>query len=567
MFEPEPRAADVVIVGLGASGALAGSRLAAAGLDVVGLDAGERFAAGQFTVDELANDRRQWTVQGKTSREIPTSRASAAEVAEEPRRRQLMMNAVGGTKLHSGCGSYRFLPWHFRARSATIDRYGLEALPVESTVADWPFGYQELEPYYDKVEKLYGVSGQAGNVGGQLLPGGNPFEGPRSGPFPMPPLRRSGWTEHMAGAARSMGWHPYPASVAVNSVPYNGRPACTYCGNCTHNGCWVDAKGLAMNSALPEAEASGHLRVVTGARVMEITTDAAGRATGVVYIRANRRVVQRAAVVLLASYVYENVRLLLLSRSSAHPDGLANRSGQVGRHFTSHAIRHSYASFGSREMNTWGGASQQATAVDDFNGDNFDHSGLGFIGGGRISAVMEKKILPLSRQSPPELPRWGSAYKRWLAEEFRSVGAVLRTVDELPQEHAVMDLDPTHTDPEGLPVVRVTRSWTENDLKQNAFLKARIEDWLRAAGAERIWHGQEGPWNVSAHAFGGTRGGEDPNSSVVDGWGFAHEVANLGILGPGTFASASGFAPVLTIEATAWRSADHLISNWDVLTR
>jgi gluconate 2-dehydrogenase alpha chain len=563
MFDPTPAPVDVVVIGMGASGALAASRLALAGRSVVGLDAGTQYEAGQFTVDELTNDRRGWLVQHKTKRETPTVRATDADVAVVPPRAQLMMNAVGGSKIHSGCGSVRFMPWHFTPRSSTIARYGEQALPADSTVVDWPYGYEELAPFYDKVEALFGVAGRAGNIRGEIQPGGNPFEGPRSGPFQMPPLRQTGYTRLMEEAAYQLGWHPYPPPAAVNSVPHNGRPACTYCGNCTHNGCWTDAKGLVHLNGLPEGQATGNLQLITGARVTEILTDKTGTAVGVAYLKDGRRHEQRSAVVLLAGFVYENVRLLLLSRSPQHPHGLANGNGAVGRHFSTHTFRISFAEFGTREMNTWSGATGQTIAVDDFNADNFDHTGLDFIGGGRIAATMEKKLLNAGRMPPPGVGRWGAQYKRWLAENLRSVVSVGRTIDEMPQQDAYLDLDPTHTDTEGFPRIRVTRRWSDNDIRQSDFLKAKTEEWLTAAGATRVWHGPDNVQNVAAHAYGGTRMGHDPATNVVDQWGFSHEVPNLGILGPSTFPTISGLAPVLTIEATTWRTAEHLINNWD----
>jgi gluconate 2-dehydrogenase alpha chain len=554
----EPRPVDVVVVGLGAAGGLAAAHLALAGLSVCGLDAGGRYEAGQFTVDELANDRRHRLVGAKVAAEVPTVRADRRQTATPATVRQLMMNGVGGSKIHSGCGSVRLMPWHFTQRSSTVERYGAAALPAGGSLVDWPYGYAELEPYYDRVERMFGVAGEAGNLGGEIQPGGNPFEAPRSRPYPMPPLRRTGWTRLMDATARELGWHPFAPPAAVNSVPYGGRPACTYCGNCTHNGCWTDAKGLVSLEGLPAAEASGNLRVVTGARVTEILTDAAGRASGVAYVSGGRRYEQRAAVVLLASFVYEVVRLLLLSR-------LGNGTGQVGRHFSAHALRMAWGEFGGRELNTWSGATGQATAVDDFNADNFDHTGLGFIGGGRLAAGMEKKLLMAARQPPPGVGRWGAGYKRWLAEGLRSMATVAITVEELPHRDAYLDLDPRHVDAAGYPVVRVTRDWIDNDRRLAAYLRRRAEQWLRAAGATRVWHSPDVVQNVVAHAYGGTRMGVDPAGSVVDPWGFCHDVTNLGILGPSTFPSSSGLAPVLTIEATALRTAEHLLRNWSAI--
>src|SRR5262249_10951710 len=154
-------------------------------------------------------------------------------------------------------------------------------------------------------------------------------EGPRAREFPMPPVRSTGFSAMMADAAHGLGWHPFPPGAAVNSVPYGGRPACTYCGFCASNGCYNDAKGATHVNVIPWAEATGRLRIATNARVTRIDVDDDGRATGVTYVQDGREHVQQARVVLLSALVYENTRLLLLSRSNRFPDGLSNNHGQV----------------------------------------------------------------------------------------------------------------------------------------------------------------------------------------------------------------------------------------------
>ena len=561
------READVVVVGLGAVGGLAAARLALAGADVVGLEAGRGYGVEEFAPDQLRTDVRGWLMSGKARAECPTVRESPDEIARRPGFAGLTMNALGGTKNHSGCGSVRLAPWNFRSRSETLRRYGPGAIPAGSTLADWPVDYDELAPYYDRVEDLYGISGQAGNLAGQIDPRGNPFEGPRSGPYPLPPLRRSGYIDLMDGAARSLGWHPYPAPAAIRSQPYRGLPGCTYCGHCVFNGCWANAKGLSSLTGIPEAQASGRLDVVSHARVVEVLTHPDGRAAGVAYLKDGRRHVVRARVVVLGAYTYENVRLLLLSRSAAHPAGLANASGQVGRHFATHAFGFSFGSFGGRELNTWTGTMSQAVTVDDFNADNFDHTGHGFVGGGTMIAMMEKKLLLFSRMAPPSVARWGADFKRWLARDFRSVGHVHYFVDELPHEDSYLDLDPTHTDPDGLPVIRVTRASRPEDVAQMQFVAERSQEWLRAAGAGETWALPFHAFNVSAHAFGGARMGDDPATSVVDRFGMAHEVPNLALLGGSTFPTSTGSPPTETMEALAWRTADHIGERWSQLAK
>jgi len=198
---------DVVIVGLGAVGGVAALPLAQAGLEVIGLEAGGWLSPRDFAPDELRNNFRGWpqAVQ-KANTEIPTHRSNGSAPYSPRAAIHAMMNAVGGTSLHYWAQSWRLNPWDFQVVSATTKRYGAARIPQGSTVEDWPFGLEELEPYYDKVEYEVGISGQAGNINGTLDPRGNIFEGPRQRAYPMPPLRGTEFTERMAAAAKRLGW-------------------------------------------------------------------------------------------------------------------------------------------------------------------------------------------------------------------------------------------------------------------------------------------------------------------------------------------------------------------------
>src|SRR3954454_25156730 len=187
------RETDVVIVGLGAAGGIAAHVLTRAGLDVVALEAGPRLDPGSMSLDEIRNDARSWMSEPKSRGELPTWRLDGAQVTD-----MLMVNAVGGTSIHYHAWSLRLPPWQFQARTRVLERYGRTAIPDDSTLADWPVSYAELEPFYDQAEHAIGVSGRAGNVHGEYHAGGNPFEGPRAREFPMPPVRPAGWSSMMA---------------------------------------------------------------------------------------------------------------------------------------------------------------------------------------------------------------------------------------------------------------------------------------------------------------------------------------------------------------------------------
>ena len=558
---------DVVIVGLGAAGGYAALALARAGVDVIGLEAGPHLTPSDFPMDELRNDVRNYLSQAKFAKEVPTWRPNGSQQATQGAGITiLMMNGVGGTSNHYSMHQWRYLPWNFKTRSETIKRYGAGLIPASSTLVDWPISYADLEPYYDKVEYDMGVSGKAGNIAGKKLPGGNPFEGPRRRPFPLPPLRSSGWTELAAGAARRLGWNPFPGPAAIRSRAYRGLPSCEYCGFCTSNGCMAEAKGSTNSVAIPEAVKTERLRIVPNARVLRVEVDKNARATGVTYLQGRETFFQPADVVILAAYVYENVRLLLLSASKAFPNGLANNHGQVGKHYMSHIYTGLHGLFPGVRLNTFSGPNAQRTSVMDWNADNFDHTGLGFIGGGVIDAAMESKPIAVARGTPPSVRSWGSAWKDWLRKNGNSIGAIGAQVEVLPYEDNYLDLDPAVKDDIGMPVIRVTFDLHDQETSRAEFVNAKVGRWLSEAGASETWYLLPPvPIGVNSHAFGGARMGDDPDTSVVDKWLIAHEVPNLAVLGGATFPTSTGQNPTHTIEALAWRTGEHIAKNWKTI--
>jgi len=558
------RGTDVVVIGLGAAGGVAVQPLAQAGLDVVGLEAGTWLDRRDFAPDEIRNNYRDWPMLvKKTFHERMTSRATSDETANRIGGHP-MMNAVGGTTLHYWAQSWRLNPWDFRVVSETTRRYGASRLPAGSTVEDWPFGYEELEPYYDRVEREIGVSGQAGNVRGRIDPRGNRFEAPREREYPMPALRWTAYLERMAEAARGLGWHPFPGPAAINSEAYQGRPGCGYHGFCSSGGCPLDAKNSPHLTTIPRALETGNLRVVTRAHVTSIEVDANGRVTGVNYVTGNDEYFQPARAVLVAGYTYENPRLLLLSKSRAYPDGLSNNHGQVGRHYFSH---HQGAGVGALlpyDTGAWYGLPAQGVAVDDFADDNWDHSDVDFIGGGNLWAMSDRRPISAANMSTYGRGRsWGSAWKRFIRENVDRTHSFYIQKTTLPYEDNYLDLDPQHTDQLGLPVTRITAQYKQNERAVAAYMQDRAEEWYREMGALEITRGGLGnAMGPSTHAYGGTRMGDDPETNVVDRWGFSHEAPNLGVLGASVMGTSGARNPTLTVQALAWRTAQHLADAW-----
>ena len=556
--------ADVVVVGMGAAGGVAVLPLARAGLRVVGLEAGTWLDRRDFVPDEIRNNVRDWPfIVKKTQEERPTVRGHPSEVAVQVGTHP-MMNAVGGTSIHYWAQSWRLNPWDFRVRSETTRRYGASRIPAGSTVEDWPLDYDELEPFYDIVEREVGVSGQAGNIQGRIDPRGNPFEGPRSREYPMPPLRWTAFLERLAGAASSLGWTPFPGPAAITTEPYQGRPGCVYHGHCNKGGCHVDAKSATYVTTIPMALETGNLDVIPRAHMTTIEVDGEGRATGVRYLTGTEEFFQPARVVLLAGYTYENVRMLLLSRSRAYPEGLSNNHGQVGRHYFSHHQGAGVSALFPFDLGAWYGLPAQGVAVDDFADDNFDHAELPFIGGGNLWVYSDRRpIGAASMDTFGRGPNWGSAWKRFIGQNAdRSVNSYIQKTT-LPYDANYLDLDPAVSDPLGRPVIRITASYRNNELAIAAFLQEKMIEWYRAAGAVEVRpSGLGSTMGVTTHAYGGTRMGDDPETNVVDRWGFSHEAGNVGLLGASVMGTSGARNPTLTVQALAWRTAERLAEAW-----
>src|SRR6202158_2328946 len=273
---------DVVIVGVGAAGGILAAELGKAGMKVIGLERGPRLTTADFNPhDELRYFQRQ-DLRPDVKRQPVTWRPNANARAT-PLPVLNYGNQAGGGTVHYGAVSWRFHDDDFHARSHTIERYGASAIPQDSSIADWPLSYAELEPYYDRAEYELGVSGKAGNLQGRKIDGGNVFEAPRNREYPLPALLMDQSGVLFAEGARKVGYHPFSSPRAIISQPYHDRASCTYCGFCQAFGCHVGAKSSILVTKLPEADATGHFKLLTGTMCYRVNSDNSGRATGVSY--------------------------------------------------------------------------------------------------------------------------------------------------------------------------------------------------------------------------------------------------------------------------------------------
>jgi len=558
---------DVVIVGVGAAGGVLAAELGKAGMKVIGLERGPRLTTEDFMPhDELRFFQRQ-DLRPNVKRQPVTWRPNANTRAE-PMPVLNYGNQAGGGSVHYGAVSWRLHEDDFRARSHTIERYGATAIPEDSSLADWPLSYTDLEAYYDRAEYELGVSGKAGNLQGSKIAGGNVFEAPRRRDYPLPPLRDDQSGVVFRAAADKLGYHPFPTPRAILSQDYNGRPGCTYCGFCQAFGCHVGAKSSILVTKLPEADATGNFKLVTGAMCYRVNSDNSGRVTGVSYYGpgGSDNTIE-AELVILSPFIYDNTRLLLLSKTDKFPNGLANSSGQVGRHLTAHMMPNVLVAFDDRYVNVFMGPSAQKHTIDDFNADNFDHADVGFIRGSQISigtiSVQGGPIGTTTFNPPPGIPRWGAAYRDYLATYYAKQAAMVAQTENLPYPDQTIDLDPNIRDQWGLAAPRLTYDWRRpNELARVEFMMKKMEELGHAMGAAHVWRAPLGPGAPGAHHEGGTRMGSDPKTSVVNRYGQSWDIPNLFIIGSSTFPTMSGHNPTLTIQALAYMSADAIVNRY-----
>src|SRR5271166_3947120 len=559
---------DVVIVGVGAAGGILAAELGKAGMRVIGLERGPRLTTQDFNPhDELRYFQRQ-DLRPNIKRQPITWRPNA-NVRANPLSSLNYGNQAGGGTVHYGALSWRLHEDDFRPRSHALERYGAAAIPADSSLVDWPLSYADLEPHYDRAEYELGVSGKAGNVQGRKIDGGNVFEAPRSREYPLPPLLADQSGILFEAGARKLGYHPFSSPRAIVSQAYQGRPGCTYCGFCQAFGCHVGAKSSILVTKLPEADATGNFKLVTGAMCYRVNSDNSGRVTGVAYYGpdGSDNTIE-AELVILAPFIYDNVRLLLLSKTAKFPNGLANSSGQVGKHLMAHITSRVFAAFDDRYVNVFMGPSAQKHTLDDFNADNFDHSGSDFIRGAQISvgpADLEAGPIgaAISMNPPPGVPRWGAAYRDFLAKYFARYAALVAQTENLPYVDQTIDLDPTVRDQWGMPAPRLTYDWRRpNETARIEFLFQKLEGIGDAMGATQVWRSPFGSGAPGAHHEGGTRMGSDPATSVVNRYGQSWDIPNLFIVGSSTHPTMTGFNPTLTIQALAYMSADAIVNRY-----
>ncbi len=562
---PQP-IADVCIVGVGGMGGIMAKELASAGLKVVGFERGP----APRKEDYAPRDSIRFLIRSQTLdwvRHEPTTTRRKSGDKTQLQYRTSPLNVLGGALLHWTGQSSRYMPGDFKLYTNEIASGNAERAKADLTdydIIDWPLSYDDLEPHYEKFEWEFGISGQAN---------ANPFAGPRRRGFPLPPLRRSARMRLFLDACQELGYHPYDTSAGIASAPYKPaapfdtriqeRPACVYCGHCNFYGCHVHAKAASLYITIPVALETGNFQLKTNCKVFHIDSNDSGQVTGVRYFDPQgHEHEQRARIVILSAFIFEHARLLLLSKtdSKRFAKGLANSSGYVGRNILAHGDVRAMGAFDDFIINGFIGPGSAAMRIDDFNGNNFDHTGLGFIRGGTIGTSGDGTPITRVDVLPPDVPTWGKAFKEYYMRYYTRTMDLNMQPETLPHKTNRLDLDPRARDRWGLPLPRVTFDFHQNERRLQKFLAGIGEKIMRATGASRVWTEEKGRPNRWA---GGTRMGADAKNAVVNEHCQSHDIPNLFIVGSSVFPTMSGYPPTATVAALSYRTADYILRQKD----
>ena len=575
---------DVVMVGFGWTGAIMGEQLTAAGLQVLALERSDwrdtpTDFATTFDQDELRYLWRHSLFQN-VSQDTLTIRNNTNQEALPMRRLGsfLLGTGVGGSGVHWNAQIWRFLPTDFTAYTHNKARYGKAAVEADDmSIQDWGVTYDELEPHYEQFDRICGTTGKAGNLRGAIQPGGNPFEGARANEYPNPPMQMTYAPMLFAQGAIDVGRHPFPHPTGNMSRPYTNPLGvqlgpCTYCGFCEKFACGNYSKASAQTTILPALMTRANFALRTGAEVLKVNLDSTGKqATGVTYVDAQgQEFEQPADIVLLTAYVLQNVRLLLLS-GIGKPYDAKTGEGLVGKNYAYQCTSSVNLFFDNKELNPFIGAGALGMVVDDFNGDNFDHAGLNFLGGGAIWLLTTGgrpiELLYAGAQVPTGVPKWGAAWKDAVVKNYRHTTTISTHGGVMSHRGNSLDLDPTYRDIHGRPMLRMTFDFGQNELTMSKYLTDRAAEIGRAMNPREMKvNPRTGSWNVvpyqTTHNTGGAIMGESPATSVINKFSQSWDVPNLFVLGAGAFPQNPGYNPTATVAALAYLSAEAIRTRY-----
>ncbi|WP_282941048.1 GMC family oxidoreductase [Paenibacillus sp. RC67] len=555
---------SAVVVGMGWTGGVIACELAKAGVKVVGLERGKgRKTEDYYMVHDELRYAQQYGLAQDLSKETVTFRNNEKGTAIPMRSYGsfILGEGLGGAGVHWNGQYFRFLPYDFEIKTKTIERYGAKKIPDGMTIQDWGVTYDELEPYFDKFEKMAGISGE---------PEQNPMVGKRSNPFPTPAMKKTPIMQMFEDASKKLGFHPYTYPSANLSTQYTNpdgieRAACQYCAFCERFGCEYGAKADPVVTVIPVAQKTGNFELRTESNVTRVLNDGK-KATGVAYINTitGEEFEQPADVVILTSFVFNNVRLLLNSKLGKPYDPKTG-TGVIGRNYAYQVNgANSIGFYDDQEFNLYAGAGALGSEIDDFNGDNFDHSNLNFIHGAGIR-IAQAGLRPIANNSTPKgTPAWGKEYKAASLKYTNRVLSIAGQGSNMPWRHHYLDLDPTYKDVYGNPLVRVTYDFEDQDREMVKFIASKAEAIMKEMKPTTVQTNAElKNYNIvpyqSTHNTGGVVMGADPNTSAVNSYLQMWDAENIFVVGASAFPHNSGYNPTAVVGALAYRASEGIV--------
>lgn len=554
---------QVVIVGTGWAGGIVGAELAKKGYEVLALERGEDQDREDFigSKDELRYSSRLGLMQDLTLETI-TSRNYLDETAQPIRNNNALVvgTGTGGTSIHWNGASYRWWPYDFEIYSKTVERYGKDKIPKGMLLKNWGITYDELEPYYDKFEKMAGISGEESPIGPE-----------RSDDYPTPPLKESPAESMFKKATKDLGYHPYRSPAGNISQQYENPDgetlnACMYCAFCEQYGCDFGAKSDPIATVLKTAKKTGNYEIRNESYVTRVIYDGE-QATGLRYIDTNtgEEYEQPADLVVLAGFAFANNRLLLLSEIGEPYDPESGK-GLIGKNMAGHDFNMEFVGatgfFEDKKFNNFAGAGALATTIDDFSADNLDHSDLDFLHGFEIQVGLTGDRPIVSNAVPKDTPLWGKEFKDKSLHYANRNFSVIQQKGTLPWDHNYYSLDPNYKDAFGDPLLRVTRKYTDQDRKLARYGIEKCKEIMEEMGADivepvEIPDDYEFPHLYqTGHFGGGVIMGDDPESSAVNTYLQMWEMENLFVVGGSSFPHFGNYNPTETIGAVSYRAAE-----------
>jgi len=552
---------DVVTVGVGWTGGIIAAECAKAGMKVVGLERGEeRGTADYLKVHDEYRYAVRYELMQNLSKETITIRNNR-KMSALPMRQLgsfLLGEGLGGSGTHWNGHTWRFYPYDFQIKTMTDKKYGANKLSKDYQLQDWGVTYDEMEPYFYKYEQTIGLSGEDKN----------PFL-KRKDPFPTPPMKRTPILKKFEKATSDLGYSPFMLPSANLSEAYTNPDgqaisACQYCGFCERFGCEYGAKSSPEVTVVPTAMKTGNFETRFHANVVEVMKNG-NKVTGVRYLDtlSGEEFIQPAEVVVLTSYIFNNAKLLMVSKIGEQYDPATGR-GTLGKNYC-YQILPGATGFFEDQMNTFMGAGALGMTIDDFNADNFDHSNLDFIHGGSLS-ITQTGARPIeSNPIQKDTPTWGAEFKKASIYNYTRTLSIGAQGASMPHKENFLALDGRYKDAYGIPLLQMTYNFTEQDRALHAYISEKAAEIMKEMGAKTV----EGRSPITeydivnyqtTHNTGGTVMGASPDISVVNSYLQHWDAENLFVVGAGNFAHNGGYNPTGTVGALAYRCAEGIIN-------